>query len=351
MTVTCVDAFSGAGGLSLGLRRAGLDVLLSFDNDPLCIATQIKNPRHLSRSHKAVHASIQDMLHGRLLAMLGLAKGELSVLAGGPPCQGFSVQRIGEDEDHRNNLVLLFADLIAEVYPKLFLIENVPGILGKRGKDVLLKAVELAAEQGYWIHQVALDAADYGVPQRRRRVFIVGERMDLGLKRFRFPTAVTTNGLRLTVRNIIAHLPPPPEDGSDHPSLPNHRRDRLSSTNLKRLLALQPGQGREHLPDDLLAECHKRDASEIGHRGVYGRMAWDDVAPTITARFDSFTRGKFGHPEQSRTISLREGALLQTFPADYVFAGNKVDIARQIGNAVPPKLAELLGIEILRRLS
>ena len=351
MSIACVDAFSGAGGLALGLQQAGLNVLLSFDNDPLCIATQRKNPQYFSPGHEAIHASIQEMLNGRLLAMLGILRGELALLAGGPPCQGFSVQRIGEDHDARNHLTLLFIDLIAEVYPKLFLIENVPGILGKRGKIVLSRAIDLAAGHGYWIYLTALDAADYNVPQRRRRVFIVGERIDLGVKRFQFPPSTMTNGSRLTVRDAIGHLPPPPDDATEHPKISNHRRDRLSPTNIKRLESLQPGQGRQSLPDHLLANCHKRDASEIGHRGVYGRMAWDDVSPTITARFDSFTRGKFGHPEQNRTVSLREGALLQTFPEDYIFEGNKVDIARQIGNAVPPALAKSLGIQIRRRLS
>ena len=351
MSIACVDAFSGAGGLALGLHQAGITVLLSFDNDPLCIATQRKNPQYFSLEHEAIHASIQEMLNGRLLAMLGMTRGELGLLAGGPPCQGFSVQRIGEDHDARNHLMLTFVDLIAEVYPKLFLIENVPGILGKRGKIVLARAIDLAAGHGYWIHQNSLDAADYDTPQRRRRVFIVGERMDLGSKRFQFPPSTTTNGSRLTVRDVIGHLPPPPDDGSEHSEIPDHRRDRLSPTNIRRLESLQPGQGRQHLPDYLLANCHKRDASEIGHRGVYGRMAWDDVSPTITARFDSFTRGKFGHPEQNRTISLREGALLQTFPEDYIFRGNKVDIARQIGNAVPPSLAKSLGIQIRHHLS
>ncbi len=351
MNVACVDAFSGAGGLALGLNQAGLEVLLSFDNDPLCVATQRRNSHYFTPGHKVVHASIQDMLGGRLLNMLGLAKGDLVVLSGGPPCQGFSIQRIGEDQDARNDLMLLFVDLIAEVYPKLFLIENVPGVLGKRGKMILSRAMDRAARLGYWIHQSVLNAADYCVPQRRRRVFIVGERIDLGLKCFRFPSPTTSHDSRLTVRDVIGHLPPPPEDGSEHPVIPNHRRDRLSPINIRRLEYLQPGQSRQDLPIDLLAECHKRDASLIGHRGVYGRMEWEDVSPTITARFDSFTRGKFGHPVQNRTISLREGALLQSFPEDYIFEGNKVDVARQIGNAVPPVLAKCLGIQILRCLA
>ena len=117
--------------------------------------------------------------------------------------------------------MLTFVDLIAEVYPKLFLIENVPGILGKRGKIVLSRAIDLAAGHGYWIHQKSLDAADYEAPQRRRRVFIVGERMDLGSKRFQFPPSATPNGSRPTVRDVIGRLPPPPDDGSEHSEIPN----------------------------------------------------------------------------------------------------------------------------------
>lgn len=320
-------------------------MLLSFDNDPKCVETFQLNRRYFR--HPAVCEDVGNMLDGALLRRLGLARGELFLLAGGPPCQGFSVQRIGPDEDDRNTLVEKFILLVGEVLPLYFLMENVPGIAGKRGRALLAKALRMAAGFGYYIHQATLDAQDFGVPQRRRRVFVVGERIDNGFPTFRFPSPSTPAGSRVTVRQAIGHLPPPPADGSDHPRIPHHRADRLSEMNKRRLRALKPGQGREYLPKQLLAACHLVDPSVIGHRNVYGRMSWDDVAPTITARFDSFTRGQFGHPEQLRTISLREGALLQTFPIDFVFSGSKVDIARQIGNAVPPLLAETLGRQII----
>ena len=170
--------------------------------------------------------------------------------------------------------------------------------------------------------------------------------MDGLLPGFQFPFPESKR--HFTVRDAIGHLPAPPMDGSDHPEIPNHRRDRLTEINKKRIKALKPGQGRDNLPEDLLVEAHKVSSSVIGHRNVYGRMDWDKVSPTITARFDSFTRGQFGHPEQTRSISLREGALLQTFPADFIFSGNKIEIARQIGNAVPPVLAEALGHQIIQ---
>jgi DNA (cytosine-5)-methyltransferase 1 len=345
MRYTCIDGFSGAGGLRLGLQRAGFDVVLSFDNDPRSVETQNKNSDFFTEP--ALLGDISGFLGGEALRLTNLKKGELFLLAGGPPCQGFSVQRIGEDSDKRNKLVHKYVDLVEELNPRWFLMENVPGIQGSRGKGFLDIILERCKSLGYWLHHKVIDAQDFGVPQRRRRFFLVGERSDHGLSKFSFPIAADANGQKPTVREIIEHLPEPPEDGSDHPLYPYHRRDKLSEINKKRLMALLPGQGREHLPEELLANCHKTDASLIGHRGVYGRMEWDEVAPTITAKFDSFSRGRFGHPEQVRTISLLEGALLQTFPPDFHFAGTKVEIARQIGNAVPPMLAEILGRRII----
>lgn len=338
---TCIDSFCGAGGLGLGLKRAGFNLLLSFDIDPVCIETIKSNKKYFN--HPAEAADISDMLNGALLKKCNLARGELFLLAGGPPCQGFSVQRRGNDIDVRNELVLKYGKLIDELYPMYFVMENVTGIAGKRGKTILQQLVEDVGKIGYNVHIGLLDAQDYGVPQRRKRYIIVGERKDKG-KHYKFPPALS---IRHTVRDAIGNLPSPPDDGTDHPDYPLHRKDRLSDLNLKRIKAIKEGQGRDSLPEDLLADCHKIDSSVIGFRSVYGRMAWDEVAPTITARFDSFTRGKFGHPDQDRSISLREGALLQSFPIDFMFTGNKIEIARQIGNAVPPLLAEQIGKSII----
>ena len=344
MEYTCIDSFCGAGGLSLGLQSAGVRILFSFDTDEHCIETHRLNPKYFR--HKCECVSIDAVLSRPASFIPHYGKRRLFLLAGGPPCQGFSVQRIGEDNDLRNHLVLKYAELIKTLRPRYFLMENVPGINGRRGKAVLEAVMYLARSLGYWVHVKELDAQDFGVPQRRRRVFVVGEDCEMGPSTFTFPEG-SSDGQGMTVYDAIGHLPPPPEDGTDHPDWPHHRRDRLSELNKRRIAALRPGQGREHLPAALLAKCHRLSADRIGHRYVYGRMEWGEVAPTITARFDSFTRGKFGHPKQCRSISLREGALLQTFPSDFVFSGNKVDIARQIGNAVPPKLAEAIGKQII----
>ena len=336
-----IDAFCGAGGLSLGLSNAGFKVIGGFDIDPRCIET-LKMNKGLIK-HTVIEEDIKKLLNGAILKKLNIKRKEVHLLAGGPPCQGFSVQRtIGEDHDERNLLVDDYADLILEILPKFFLLENVPGIGGKRGIKIMEKFKERISSHGYFLHEKILDAQDYGIPQRRKRFILIGELTDK--PKFKWPKL--ENAKRTTVRNAIGHLPPIDNSSSNQ----MHRADRLSELNLKRIRAIKQGQSRVDLPEELLAECHLQDANKIGHRNVYGRMAWDDVAPTITARFDSFTRGKFGHPEQDRSVSLLEGALLQTFPEEYVFSGNKVEIARQIGNAVTPAFARAIGKAIIQAL-
>jgi len=344
MTFKAVDAFCGAGGLTLGLSEAGFDVIVSFDIDPICIKTLRSNSSE--NKQIVIQSDVKDMLNGRLLSIMDLEKGELDLLAGGPPCQGFSIQRtIGIDEDDRNLLVNDYGDLILEVEPRFFLVENVPGIGGRRGREVLALFSNRMEDAGYALHERVLDAKDFGVPQRRKRYLLIGERLSGSAEpNFEWPEAMT--GKAPTVRQTIGDLPSPPTDGSEHPSILNHRADRLSPLNKARLMSLKPGEGRTNLPPELLAKCHERSADLVGHRNVYGRMDWDSVAPTITARFDSFTRGQFGHPSETRSVSLREGARLQTFPDTYHFSGTKVEVASQIGNAIPPRFARIIGQQI-----
>jgi len=345
MRFTCIDSFSGAGGLSLGLSKAGFDILYSFDIDEHAVKTQLLNKKYFN--HKIQQQDIREFDPEEIMKALDIKKGELSLFAGGPPCQGFSIQRIGADQDDRNNFVFVFIEKMIALSPKFFLLENVPGINGNRGKKILGDALVHAEKNGYHIHKNILDAQEYGVPQRRKRIIIIGERESSSPLKFSYPIP---SEKKISVRDTIAHLPAPPKNGKEHPNIKHHRSDKLSDINIKRIKYVKEGQGMAFLPEHLLADCHKAGADNIGHRNVYGRMKWDDVAPTITARFDSFTRGMFGHPEQNRTISLREGALLQTFPSDFEFVGNKVDIARQIGNAVPVNLAFAIGKELVKAL-
>src|SRR5262249_30219412 len=152
------------------------------------------------------------------------------------------------------------------------------------------------------------------------------------------------------VRTALAGLPEPPADGSAPDGPAHHRRTRLSALNRERLRHVPPGGGMQDIPPHLRVRCHRDGPVRIGHRYVYGRLHPDEPAATLTARFDSFTRGKFAHPWADRNLTLREGARLQTFPDDFVFEGNQEEIAAQIGNAVPPLLAEALGAALWRAL-
>lgn len=343
-TLTAVDAFCGAGGMSLGLTRAGFHILTAFDIEPKPIASYKRNfPEHATA---AVVADVREV-KGPRLHELGIAPGAVTLVAGGPPCQGFSVQRRSGEDDPRNSLPLEFLRLIHELSPPFFLFENVPGIKGRHGEAILRAFLEDARAAGYVCHARTLDAVEYGVPQFRRRLFVVGEQSETGHSWFRFPEPLTTpEAPEVKVGYALAGLDEPPEDHSPHPRITHHRRTRLSELNLKRLAKVPQGGGMEDLPEDLRVAAHRNGAAKIGHRFVYGRLHWDEPAATITGRFDSFTRGKFGHPLCDRNITLREGARLQTFPDEFIFVGGQEEIALQIGNAVPPKLAEVLGAAI-----
>jgi DNA (cytosine-5)-methyltransferase 1 len=340
-----IDIFCGAGGLSLGLQNAGFEVVAALDFDAAAATTYRANlGNHL------IEDSIYNVDPKDLLALAGMAPGECDLLAGGPPCQGFSVQRRGDDEDLRNHLVLRYLEFVEAIQPKFFLMENVRGLMSKRGKPYFNRLLNRSQELGYVVQVAKLNAADFGVPQERIRVVMVGERSSRNRGSFAFPEPQYKERDYRTVRATIGDLPTPPDDGSPHAEYPLHFREaRLSATNIERFRHIPEGGGRDDLPHHLQLPCHVNNPAHR-HKDVYGRMAWDRPAPTLTARFDSFSRGRFGHPVEHRTISLREGARLQTFPDDFHFSGNREEVARQIGNAVPPLLARVLGETILKCL-
>jgi len=337
-----IDLFCGAGGLSAGLVEAGFDIVAALDNDPAAVRTY----RHNLGDH-ILEGEIGDYSPEELLLRSGLNPGQCDLVAGGPPCQGFSVQRRGEDKDLRNHLVLEFLRFVEAIRPKFFLMENVRGLMSRRGKRYFDRVVQRASELGYLVNVAKLNAADYGVPQERIRVFLVGECCPDGLGCFSFPEPRLAKNDYKSVRSAIEDLPRPPEAGTPHPDFPIHYREaRLSKVNLERFKHIPEGGGRDDLPPHLQLPCHVNNPTHR-HKDVYGRMAWDRPAPTLTARFDSFSRGRFGHPVDDRTITLREGARLQTFPDSFHFYGNREEVARQIGNAVPPALAHAIGERIL----
>lgn len=335
-----IDCFCGAGGLSLGFEKSGFEVVYAFDFAEDTIKTYKNNPQY--HHGPAFVRDIHNVSKESIEADLGHEIGQIDVVIGGPPCQGFSVQRRGDNEDPRNELVLEYVRLLKEIKPQIFIMENVGGILSERGKPFVKALFDNMTEAGYSIQQRKLTASNYGVPQDRTRVIIVGELTNGGDPTFAYP--IPDDGVKKTVRDAIADL-----IDKNETDLPNHRSDKLSPINLKRIQAITEGQGHDSLPEELQLDCHKKNSSHR-HLDTYGRMAWDQPAPTITARFDSFSRGRFGHPVLDRTITLREGARLQTFPDDFEFLGTKVEVAKQIGNAVPPVLAERIAKQVLKSL-
>ena len=334
---TVLDCFSGAGGLSLGFKKAGFKSVFAFDSDPSCAETYRKNIGevcHVADASKLNKKTIEEMA-GQVV--------KPDVIIGGPPCQGFSVQRRGDDTDSRNHLVLDYIRLVTEFRPRIFVMENVGGILSLRGKPFVASLLKKCEAAGYTVQVKKLCAIDFGVPQMRNRVFFVGQDTSLNNKPFSFPEPGSVVG-HSTVREAISDL-----ETMDEKSVSNHRSDKLSSLNIKRIRSLKEGQGRDSLPVELQLKCHTGNDTHR-HLDVYGRMWWDRAAPTITARFDSFSRGRFGHPRMDRTITLREGARLQSFPDDFTFYGTKVEIAKQIGNAVPPNLAYAVAHSVLSTL-
>lgn len=335
-----IDSFCGAGGLSLGFKNAGFEIIYSHDIDQKSVQTY--------RYNLGDHAFVNDMY---AVTKKSLSEGlkekieNVDVIIGGPPCQGFSVQRRGSDTDSRNNLVPEFIRFVLEVRPRFFVMENVGGLLSKRGKPFISDLRRRCEKEGYFLHIEKLNAFDYGVPQIRKRVFLVGELLDGCLAEFVFPSPNKIRNTSATVREAIEDLM-----NKNSEMVSNHIGDRLTPINLERIRSLREGQGRDSLPDKLQLKCHTNNRSHR-HLDVYGRMFWDEPSSTITARFDSFSRGRFGHPELDRTITLREGARLQSFPDSFKFFGTKVEVARQIGNAVPPLLALSLAEEITRVLS
>lgn len=339
---TALDLFSGAGGMTLGLARAGFKVLGGFDNWPEAVATYSRNFDHPAHLVDLASVTAQD-----ILAAAEVERGQVDLVVGGPPCQGFSIQRIGDDVDVRNDLVVQFARLVSGIMPRAFLMENVPGLLGKRGKDSFARFTAQVTANGFRYRVFRVDAVEFGVAQRRPRVMVYGWRADQPEPDFEL------SGLPhrpFTVTEALADLPPPDPVGTATPVDRLHVESRLSDLNRERLRHIPPGGGFEDLPVDMRVDCHKDGAARIGHRAVYGRLHPDRPANVITARFDSFTRGRFAHPTDHRNITLREGARLQSFPDEFDFVGNREQIAAQIGNAVPPMVATIVGSQIREHL-
>lgn len=317
-----VDLFSGCGGLTTGIKRAGFFVVGAVDNDLLAVETYKANhPEVRVWCRNITNVSAPD-----LRRKLKLRRGELALLAGCPPCQAFSTlrtlngKRILRQAD--KDLLFQFLRFARALKPEVIMIENVPGLAHDRR---IVKFCGLIARIGYQSEIRLLDAADYGVPQRRRRMILLASRTTMP----KFARRV--QNLR-TVRACIGVLPPAGKSGDPLHDLPEKRSARMM-LRIKR--TPRNGGSRSDLPSCFRLMCHRRCS---GFKDVYGRMAWDNVAPTITTGCFNPSKGRFLHPRYDRAITMREAALLQGFPKRYKFfvTHGKTAIAAMIGNALPP---------------
>lgn len=336
--MNAIDFFCGGGGMTRGLLDVGIDVLFGLDSNPSCQQTYQNNNHipYLNRDILSIKA--QDLIEEFPI----LLDNDELLMVGCAPCQPFSMLNPGNPNEHiAVNLLNEFGRLVEGLHPAHVMVENVPGIKG-RGGEVLNQFLKMLEREGYNYDTDIINAKDYGVPQNRRRFVLIASR------RFEphIPNATHGNGLLpyVTVYDAI-HKFPPLKAGEINEKIPNHRAAKVSDLNLKRLKNTpHDGGSRLDWPADLQLNCHK---NFIGHTDVYGRMYWNKVAPTLTVKCFSISNGRFAHPEQNRAISLREAAAIQTFSDTYVFEGTLQEIGKQIGNAVPVRLAQVLGQYIL----
>lgn len=338
---SCIDLFCGAGGLTRGLSQAGLPVVAGIDLDPAC-----RYPYEINNDVPFEARDVSDLTGDDLHTWF--RPGSVTVLAGCAPCQPFSTysQRYDKRSNSDWGLLYAFEKLIEQAVPDIVTMENVPSV---ERHEVFSDFVGGLEDMGYQVSYKVVNCADYGVPQSRNRMVLLASRFG--------PIEMIEQLLvadeHKTVRDVIAKLPPiaagaPARDDVMHVS------SRLSDKNLARIRASKPGGTWRDWPRELVADCHKADTGKT-FPAVYGRMEWDKPAPTITTQCYGFGNGRFGHPDQDRAISLREAAVLQGFPQDYLFSPPDQAVpfkstGRLIGNAVPVDLGRAIGDSIVRHL-
>jgi len=335
--VYAVDLFCGAGALTKGLEQAGIVVKLGVDIDESCQYPYTANNNSLFLMKK-----VEDLEADELEA--AFPKKAIRLLAGCAPCQTFSkYNQKAKPNDSRWWLLQHFSRLISVIKPEFVTMENVPGIVNKK---IFKYFVNNLKEAQYNISYQVVNCAEYGVPQRRYRLVLLASL--IGKIQLLTPSQIREQ--TCTVRDAIGHMPPI-KAGEICKQDPMHQSSSLSPLNMQRIRMSKPGGTWSDWTENLVSNCHNKSTGK-SYRNVYGRMNWDEPAPTITTQFYGFGNGRFGHPEQHRAISLREGAILQSFPYDYVFAPKnhpimKQTIGRLVGNAVPVKLGWVIGKTII----
>lgn len=339
--IVAVDLFCGVGGLTHGLSRAGINVIMGVDNDPSC-----RFPYEKNNSAKFILKPIEDLNPREITSAWG--KDKFRLLAGCAPCQPFSKysQAWDPSSDDRWPLLLEFSRLIKKTKPDFVTMENVPEL---SRQSIFKDFLNVLKKENFNVHWEVINCQDIGVPQIRRRLVLLASRhgpIDLVRPRLRY------NRCR-SLREAIGDLPAV-KAGEAHIEDPLHLSSALSKLNMQRIIVSKPGGTWREWPKKLRTACHSR-SSGSGYVSVYGRMTWDDPAPTMTTQFYAYGSGRFGHPQQDRAITLREGAIIQGFPRNYKFVepGRVIRIktlGRLIGNAVPVQLAEVIGNSIVKHV-
>ena len=346
MNVKVFDFFSGCGGASCGFRDAGMDIVFALDCDP-------DSQRTFQINFPSVHFELADIRETSVSHVRSLVAAQRPIpilFCGCAPCQPFTKQntmRPVREKDDRVPLLYHFANLVNDCKPDIVFVENVPGLqkLNHHTQPFggFLQSLKNA---GYYIAYKRVSLMKYGVPQSRCRLVLLASLHGP----IELPPETngpeTTNLNYETVRNWIEDFPPIAA-GEEDATVPNHRAAGLSKHNMERVRATPEGGGHGDWPKRLRLECHKKTP---GYSDVYGRMSWDRPASGLTTRCISYSNGRFGHPEQDRAISVREAACLQTFPHDFLFEGSLTSMARQIGNAVPVRLAKIIGQHVTEHL-
>jgi len=343
-TIKAVDFFCSGGGMSYGMQQAGIEILAGIDFDQNCEATYKTN----IKGAEFIHADVFDLKAKVLQEKLSLKKGDDNLLLiGCSPCQFWSIINTSKEKSTQSkNLLKEFHRFVKYFNPGYVVVENVPGVLRRKEESGLDEFISWLEKKKYKVHFKVHEVSNYGVPQHRKRFTLIANRVTRDEL-----APVVASGRKLTVRDVLGEKNGFPRINQGHTDKSKfmHAVAGLNALNLERL-SLTPHDGGTRLAyvydKRLAAPCHfgKTD----GFKDIYGRMWWDKPAPTITTKFFSISNGRFVHPEEDRAISLREGAVLQSFPKDYIFKTNSIaNTARMIGNAVPPKYAEAIAKAII----
>ncbi len=333
---TAIDLFAGCGGLSEGLRQAGFNVIAAVEINKYAAEIYAAN-------HKETLLFNEDIRKLDMEKINEILNGEtLYLLAGCPPCQGFSsMRRLNRKEpvdDPRNDLILEYLRFVKELMPLTLMMENVPSIINY---DLFKHVANELKAMGYNIDFAVVNVSKYGVPQRRKRFVLVGSRID-EIK------VSPGNDERRTVKDVIGDL-----ESAYNSADPVHKIFPKHNARIQEMINKIPKNGgsRRDLPEEYILDCHKKD--NIGFNDVYGRLKWDNVSSTITGGCLNPSKGRFLHPEENRCISAREASLLQTFPPDYVFLAHipKTSLALMIGNALPPMFSKIQSANIFSHIA